>query len=112
MYDIIQCPDYIADDINNYQMQFDKWLYSKTNDHGYWVAYPPLGSVGLPDPYGPRDLKGQDGISWGVEALIEWLNRFVVPDNTDEKVSLIAFQLDDRLELDEMVKAGIIRIYG
>jgi len=110
MYDILQCPDYIADNINSYQMQFDKWLYDKTNDHGYWVAYPPYGSVGFPDPYGPRDPNGQDGISWGVDALIDWLNRFAV--RVDQKVSLIEFQLDDRLRIDEMVDAGVIRIFG
>ena len=101
-YDVIQCPDYIANDIRQYQMQFDKWLFDENSEHGYWVSYP--------DP--AIESTDKVALSWDVEAFINWLNRFVVNENMNEKVSLIEFQSADRLSIDEMVKAGIPRIYG
>jgi len=110
-FDVIQCPDFIADNINDYQMQFDQWLGDKNNDHGYWVSYPPV-EPGFPDPYHPRDPDGKDAVSWGVVEFMEWLNEFIEFNDSDEKVTLIEFQLYDRVRIQKMVDTGITRIYG
>jgi len=110
-YDVFQCPDYIVDDIQNYEAQFYQWLENKDNDHGYWGAYPQA-EAGIPDPYLPRDPNGQDFVCWGVEALIDWLNKYAINRDNDEKVVLTEFQFDDRDILQKMVDSGIVRIYG
>ena len=35
--DLIIVPDSIAQNIHSIRMEFDKWLYDKSNNHDYWV---------------------------------------------------------------------------
>ena len=35
--DLIIVPDDVFQNISEIRLKFDKWLYDKSNDHGYWV---------------------------------------------------------------------------
>jgi len=35
--DIVMCPDYISNNLINYQKKFDSWLSKKSNRHSYWA---------------------------------------------------------------------------
>ena len=85
-YDLLDCPDFIADDAGGYQAKFDEWLFDKNNDHGYWRRYEfwdnePQNSAVKPDP------NGRDGVSYDVTAFIDWLNNYVLQESA-EKVTL------------------------
>ena len=71
-YCLISVPQRIADDARCYQMDFDKWLMDKTNDHGYWLIDPDE------EPYLCYDPPA---------AFVKWLNDHVLCKN--EKAELI-----------------------
>lgn len=66
--DIIAVPKYIATDIIKIRRQFDKWLYDKENDHGYWVF---VGGK-------------KRAVSFNSYAFIEYLNKFHISDKKDK----------------------------
>lgn len=68
---LIRIPDNIADNALEYQMKFDKWLFDKNNDHGYWHTCPENGELAL--MYNPS------------EAFIKWLNEYVI-DNEEKAI--------------------------
>lgn len=58
-YDIIAVPKDIAKNIEKIRRQFDKWLYDKTNDHGYWLC-----------------INGKkQAVSFDSNAFVEYLNK-------------------------------------
>lgn len=68
--DLIDCSNEICDNIDKYQTEFLKWLLDKSNEHKYWV------------------YKNEEkfGCCYRSDAFVEWLNKFVVNDNTNIKV--------------------------
>lgn len=58
--DIIEVPDDILLNMKKYQKSFDKWIYDKTNDHGYWEV-----------------INGKKkAVSFDTEAFVKYLNNF------------------------------------
>ena len=83
-YDLLECPSLVAESIKEYQQQFDKWLYDKSNDHGYWVTE----SLHKTNP----------DESFGVDAFVDWLNRFVLHDKTEKAKVVGTYPVDERNE--------------
>ena len=71
--DIFNVTDDIADNLSFYQLEFDKWIGNKNNNHGYWVRV------------NPDDEGFVDALCFDTEAFISYLNKFVIRDN-DQKV--------------------------
>lgn len=66
--DIIECPNHIVSDLEEYQHRFTEWLYDKNNDHSYWMY-----------------VDGEKyGCSYRAEAFVEWLNTFILNSNQDK----------------------------
>ncbi len=63
--DIIDVPEYVAVDLKSYQLKFDKWLFNKKNEHGYWRY----------------DSKGKkSAVAYRGDAFVHWLNTFLPED--------------------------------
>jgi len=93
-YYLMECPDFVAGNIFDYQHQFDVWMSDKSNDHGYWRSLEPpeyFTERGFSDPHeGMRDpnTNGNDVLCYGEDAFVDWLNRFVLHDKS-EKAKII-----------------------
>ncbi len=85
--DIINVPDTIAENINDYQRKFDQWLYDKNNQHGYWATF-------------QSEEGSSTCVMFGSEAFINWLNDYILAE-VDEKV---IFELKD-IQLSDKYKA-------
>jgi len=70
--DLIECPQYIVDDLDRYVRKFDKWLYNPKNDHGMWMD----------DGFGGR------GVNFNGDAFVNWLNQYVLTED-DEKAYFV-----------------------
>ncbi len=81
--DMIECPDYISSNIIDYVNRFDNWMYNKNNQHGHWT----------------KDCFNNDGVCFGSEDFIDWLNNNVVQP-TDKKVFFV--KRDFQANEDEM----------
>ena len=97
-YVLIDCPSYISDKIDAYQQQFDIWLSDRSNNHGYWVSYEYSAEYfierGEIDPYeGGRDPDGKDGLSFGAEAFVNWLNEYILNKNNNEEAKIIWYDM-------------------
>ncbi len=70
--DIVSVPEDIGSHIKRYQERFDKWLYDKDNDHGYWVV--------------------QEGkrvaVSFDAQAFVDYLNTVWLQDREEKAVIL------------------------
>ena len=56
----VMVPDYIANDIKKYRKMFNKWLFDKDNNHGYW-----------------EKINGRNyGVCFDVNAFVLYLNDF------------------------------------
>jgi len=64
--DLIDCSNDIYDNIEKYQTEFFKWLFDKNNEHKYWIC---------------KNGK-KFGCCYRSDAFVEWLNKFVINDNT------------------------------
>ena len=73
--DLLECPQYIADDINIYQRQFDKWISNPNNHHSYWT----------------KDSEDELALCFDGTAFLEWLNNIVLA-NDKEKAHFIKRQ--------------------
>jgi len=62
--DIIECPEIIVPDLITYQDKFFEWLYNKNNDHDYWEY----------------ENGKKSCLCYRADALIEWLNTFVLDE--------------------------------
>ena len=71
--DIIDVPQFIIDNVEDYQREFTAWLSDKNIDHAYWHY--------------------ENGVKYGVsfrsDALVEWLNKFPLADNSDKAKSVV-----------------------
>lgn len=72
--DVIECPQYVADNLKSYQRKFDKWIYDRKNQHGYWVKDP---------------ADGGWAVCFDGEAFLNWLNNNVLTDG-DEKAFFVS----------------------
>ncbi len=66
--DIISVPNEIGIKIKKYQREFDKWLYNKDNNHGYWII---------------KDGK-KLGVSFDTETFVNYLNKFCLNNNNEK----------------------------
>lgn len=83
--DLLECPDYISDDLQRYVKEFDEWIYNKDNDHNFWT----------------KDCEDNDALCFGSEAFVDWLNSSVIPCN-EKKVNFLKRNIqpsDDELKL-------------
>ena len=63
--DIIEVPDFIELEIQKIQKRFDKWLYDKSIDHGYWVI-----------------VNGKKmAVSFDTCTFVDYINSFVLADS-------------------------------
>ena len=62
--DLIIVPDDVFQNISEIRLKFDKWVYDKSNDHGYWVYI---------------DGK-RKAVSFDTMAFIHYLNDVYMPD--------------------------------
>lgn len=63
--DIIEVPNYVGNKIKAYQVEFDKWLYNKENDHPFWTY-----------------KKGKKcGVCFRGNAFVYWLNNVKFADS-------------------------------
>lgn len=70
--DLIECPQFIAENLCMYQRQFDKWLSNPNNNHNYWR----------------KDNEGELGLAFDGTAFLEWLNSVVLV-NEKEKAHFV-----------------------
>lgn len=63
---LVIVPDFVADDLLTYQKHFLKWIYKKSNNHGYWVR------------------GGGLGLSYTGEAFVKWLNEYIIEDENEK----------------------------
>ena len=70
--DIIKVPKEYGTDAKKLQDQFDKWLYDKNNDHGFWIS-----------------KKGKySGVTFNSDSFVDYLNNHVREEGW-EKVTFI-----------------------
>jgi len=101
-YYLMECPAFVAENITDYQQQFDVWMSDKSNDHGYWGKHEPqeyFAEKGMPDPYNMgRDPDGKDFLAYGEDAFVDWLNRFVLQDKSEKAKIISTHHIDERNE--------------
>jgi len=101
-YYLLECPAFVAENIKEYQQQFDAWMSDNSNDHGYWVSFEPescFTEKSIPDPYDiGRDLNGKDALDYVEDAFVNWLNRFVLQDKTEKAKIIGAYHIEKRDE--------------
>ena len=68
--DVILVPDEIGAKIRKYQKLFDKWIYDKSNNHGYWI-------------YQNNQKKG---VSFDTKTFVDYLNEFHLKDKIDKAI--------------------------
>lgn len=68
---LVIVPDFVADDLLTYQKKFDRWIYKKSNNHGYWTR-----------------RFGKLVLAFDGEAFIKWLNEYIIEDE-NEKAKII-----------------------
>ncbi len=76
---LIECRADVAEGIVGIQQKFDEWLYDRNNDHGLWVAITD-NPDDVNDPNSPHygmalDPDGRDGVSYGINDFLNWLNQ-------------------------------------
>lgn len=73
--ELVECPDYISNHLDKYQLDFDKWLSAEDSNHNYWV-------VDFNDP------NSSMGLCFGSDAFVDWLNEYVIDQKTKKAVIL------------------------
>lgn len=71
--DLVECPDYIANNLDKYQLDFDKWLSAEDSNHNYWHRM-------------PESMGGGPALCFGSDAFVDWLNEYVIDENTKKAV--------------------------
>ena len=101
-YYLMECSAFVADNIKDYQWQFDAWMSDKSNDHGYWGKHEPqeyFVKRGIPDPYDMgRDPDGKDYLCYNEEAFVDWLSRFVLQDKSEKAKIISTHRIEKRNE--------------
>ncbi len=83
--DLAIVPNFVADDLVKYQMQFRKLMRRNDYKYGHWFK--------LPD--------GRKKFAWGNDTFIKWLNEEIIEDE-NEKAAIIKEDVapyDEKLEL-------------
>jgi len=86
--DLVECPDFISNNISKYQLDFDKWLSNKESKHDYWVICPDLED-------------GSMALSFGSDAFVDWLNELIIDTNT-KKAVILKRELESNAELKKL----------
>ncbi len=85
---IISVPDEIGGEIKKYQNKFDKWLYDKSNDHGYWVI-----------------INGRKtAVSFDIQAFVDYLNTAYLHSCEDRAMVIETFENGSENIPSEMTK--------
>ena len=69
--DMIDVPQHVIDHLEALRTEFLRWLYDRKNPHRYWVK---MGSV--------------QGVCYRSDALVEWLNGYILRDTSEKAVIL------------------------
>ena len=67
-YTIIGVPNNIARSIQQIRKHFDKWLYDRTNDHGYWIV---------------KNGK-KVAVSFGADTFVDYINQHHLANNAEK----------------------------
>jgi hypothetical protein len=67
---LVECAADVADKIESIYKEILDWISDKGNDHGLWFAYPHTS-----DCDAIRDPNGRDGVAYGIEEVLDWLNQ-------------------------------------
>ena len=68
--DLIECPNFVVENIKKYQTEFDKWLYN-TKEHDYWV-----------------NIDDEQIIQFDIDAFVNWINEYLI-NNLDDKAFIL-----------------------
>jgi len=68
--DVIDVPQFVIDQKEQYASHFYKWLSNKSVRHSYWVTFD----------------DGTKGLCFRADALVEWLNKKVMRDSNEKAV--------------------------
>lgn len=79
--DVVECPQEIAENLQYYQLEFDKWLQNRENQHGYWTT----------DGFG-----NEWGLEFGSDAFVMWLNENILIN--EEKAVIVQTAIVPSLE--------------
>ena len=83
---LVQASDEVVDNLESLYRDFNDWLGNKDNDHGYWVAMDGNPADPTHPNYGmPRDPNGRDGLCFGADAFLKWLN-----ENRNAQAEIVA----------------------
>ena len=64
--DMLECPEYISNNLADYQIKFDAWVSDKNREQpSFWVKYVVNGIT-------------YEGVSFGSEDFVEWLKQYVI----------------------------------
>ena len=77
-YDVVDVPKDIAKDLKKYQLQCDKWLFNKKNNHEFWIE---------------RGSNKKYAVNTCSEAFVYYLNTFVL-SNTSGLASIVESDKD------------------
>lgn len=72
--DVIDCPEFVVNNLKVYASQFEEWFRDKKNNHAYWEYQD-----------GEQRLR-----SYRSEAFVEWLNKFIL--GTHEEKARVLMQ--------------------
>jgi len=73
VFDIINVPSFVANDIENVQQMFFSWLYDEeSNNHNYW-----------------KFTNGLKSCAYGTEEFVDWINNVHLVNETGEKAKII-----------------------
>ena len=76
--DIIDVPQSVIENADEYQKKFSEWLFDKNADHSYW-----------------RYENGKKfGCNYRSDALVEWLNAFPLSDS-EEIAKIVAVHVNE-----------------
>ena len=75
--DIIDVPQFIIENREQYGRRFLKWLYDKRNRHQYWVTF----------------SNGVKGVCFRSNAFVEWLNKKILKES-GEKAEILLEEVD------------------
>ncbi len=85
-FDLVDVPKDIAKDLKKHQLQCDKWLFNKKNNHEFWIE---------------RGSNKKYAVNTCSEAFVYYLNTFVL-NNSKEKATIVEKSKPNKI-LDESI---------
>ncbi len=68
--DMVECPDYISNNLLEYQFKFDEWVSDRNTQPSYWVKHE-IGGITY------------EGVSFSSDAFTEWLKKNIIQAGED-----------------------------